>query len=112
MRHCSTTSISNAFKEDRGSCYSDHKGEEGGLEGDTIKVVTLMKKLTFNVTCSLLFGLYDEPMKEALFEDFSQAFKVVWSVPVDFPGTPYHRGIKSRSRIVDRVIPIRLPGLL
>ncbi|KAK1283620.1 hypothetical protein QJS10_CPB21g01613 [Acorus calamus] len=51
-------------------------------DGDTIKAVTLMKKVTFNVTCSLLFGLYDEPMKEALFEDFSQAFKGVWSVPV------------------------------
>ncbi|KAK1320040.1 hypothetical protein QJS10_CPA03g00937 [Acorus calamus] len=64
-------------------------------DGDTIKAVTLMKKLTFNVTCSLLFGLYDEPMKEALFEDFSQAFKGVWSVPVDFPG---HRIIGASNR--------------
>ncbi|XP_058111331.1 taxadiene 5-alpha hydroxylase-like [Magnolia sinica] len=73
---------------------------------DMIKAVPLLKDLTFNVSCSLLFGIHDECTKAALFEDFSEAFKAVWSIPINFPGTLFRRGIKARSRIDRRMLPI------
>ncbi|XP_021806903.1 taxadiene 5-alpha hydroxylase-like [Prunus avium] len=73
---------------------------------DTIKTVVTMKKLTFNIASSILFGIKDEHTKEVLFDDFSLAFKAVWSLPVNFPGTVYWRGLRARSRIVSRILPI------
>ena len=40
-----------------------------------------------------------------MFDDFSLAFKAVWSLPVNFPGTLYWRGLRARSRIVNRILP-------
>ncbi|KAF8397112.1 hypothetical protein HHK36_016019 [Tetracentron sinense] len=71
-----------------------------------IMAVTFMKKLTFHVACTILFGIHDEPTKEALFTDFSLAFKAIWSVPVNFPGTLFYQGMQARSRIIKRMLPI------
>ncbi|KAJ0969315.1 hypothetical protein J5N97_022192 [Dioscorea zingiberensis] len=71
---------------------------------DTIHIVPFMKKLTFNLTCSLLFGLHDEPTNEALFDDFSDLFKGLWSVPLNLPGTAFRRALRARSRIARRVV--------
>ncbi|XP_058110630.1 taxadiene 5-alpha hydroxylase-like [Magnolia sinica] len=75
-------------------------------EKDAIKIVPFMKDLMFNITCTLLFGLYDEHTKAALFEDFSEAMQASWSIPINFPGTIFWRGVKARSRIVERMAPI------
>ena len=75
-------------------------------ETDTIKAVTFMKKLTFTIAFNILFGIKDECTREALFEDFNLVLKAIWSLPVNFPGTVYWRGLKARSRIVDRILPI------
>ncbi|OWM77473.1 hypothetical protein CDL15_Pgr016870 [Punica granatum] len=80
---------------------------KAGEGGDTIvKAVVFMKKLTFNVACDILFGIKDESTEQALFDDFTMAFKAVWSLPINLPGTEFWRGIKARSRIVDRILPI------
>lgn len=73
---------------------------------DSVLIVPLMKRLTFNITCSLLFGLHDEPTNDALFEDFSHLFKGLWSVPLNLPGTAFRRALHARSNIVQRVTPI------
>lgn len=73
---------------------------------DTIKAVVTMKKLTFNIASSILFGIKDEHTRELLFADFSLSFKAVWSLPINFPGTVYWKGLRARSRIVNRILPI------
>ncbi|XP_058075357.1 taxadiene 5-alpha hydroxylase-like [Magnolia sinica] len=75
-------------------------------EEETIKLVPLLKVLTFDVSCSLLFGIHDKPTKEALFEDFATALRGVWSIPVNFPGTVFWRALRARSRIDKRLFPI------
>lgn len=75
-------------------------------EKDEILAVPFMKKVTFNLTCTLLFGLHDEPTKERLFDDFIQVLKGLWSLPIIIPGTTYHRALQARARIEKRVIPI------
>ncbi|OMO90111.1 Cytochrome P450 [Corchorus olitorius] len=64
---------------------------------DTIKIAPLMKKITFNVTCSIFFGLPDGKEKDELLEDFTLTVKGVWAIPLDFPGTTFHRAMKARS---------------
>ncbi|KAK9283796.1 hypothetical protein L1049_012049 [Liquidambar formosana] len=62
-------------------------------------MVTLMKKITFKVTCSLLFGLPEGKEKDALMEDFTTALKGIWAIPLDFPGTSFRKALQARGRI-------------
>eukprot|EP01018_Ginkgo_biloba_P016027 Gb_00982 [translate_table: standard] len=73
------------------------KGEE------SVKVVPLMKRLTFGVACSFLFSLEESEDREKLMEDFTIAFKGVLSLALDFPGTAFCRGLNARSRICKRL---------
>ena len=75
-------------------------------ENDTTFAVPFMKKIAFNLTSTLLFGLHDEPTKEVLSKDFTQTFKCLWSLPINILGTTYHRVIEARARIVKRMLPI------
>ncbi|KAJ9684018.1 hypothetical protein PVL29_016488 [Vitis rotundifolia] len=70
------------------------------LEGkDSVQMVGLMKKITFKVTCSLLFGLPDGKDTEELLEDFTTALKGAWTVPWDLPGTVFRKALQARGRI-------------
>jgi len=53
-------------------------------------------KVTFNLTCTLLLGLHDEPTKEALLEDFTNTMEGLWALPVNIPGTTYHKASSKR----------------
>ncbi|WVY95305.1 hypothetical protein V8G54_034393 [Vigna mungo] len=75
-------------------------------EKETMGVVVLMKKLSYDLSCNILFDIKDEHTREALFEDFTLAFKAIHSLPINFPGTTFWRGQRARARIVDRMIPI------
>ncbi|KAF9609582.1 hypothetical protein IFM89_017221 [Coptis chinensis] len=66
---------------------------------DSVQVVTMMKKVTFKVTCSLLFGLPEGKEKDALLEDFTIALKGAWAIPIDFPGTIFRQTCQTRDRI-------------
>ncbi|KAF6143064.1 hypothetical protein GIB67_041132 [Kingdonia uniflora] len=75
-------------------------------EKESIKAVDFMKKLTFDVTFTILFGIDGKSPKEAMFHDFDQIFKAVWSVPLNFPGTIFHQGLQARSRVISMILPI------
>ncbi|KAL5974790.1 hypothetical protein ACLOJK_031461 [Asimina triloba] len=76
------------------------------IGNDSIMVVPFLKELTFDLASSLLFGIYDQPTKDALFEDLSLVMKGVWSIPVNIPGTCYWRAIHARERINKLLLPI------
>ncbi|XP_061346462.1 taxoid 14-beta-hydroxylase-like [Gastrolobium bilobum] len=44
-------------------------------ENETIGIVVFMKKLAYDMACNILFDIKDEDTREALFEDFTIAFK-------------------------------------
>lgn len=73
---------------------------------ETIMAVMFLKKLTFNISCTILLGIHDEDTKQALLDDFFLTVKAIFSIPVNFPGTIFWRGMKARSRIVKRLLPI------
>ncbi|XP_059076548.1 taxadiene 5-alpha hydroxylase-like [Cryptomeria japonica] len=51
----------------------------------------------------LLFGLNDSEEIEILSQDFTEAFKALWSLPLDLPGTAFRSELKARSRICKRL---------
>ncbi|KAL4610920.1 hypothetical protein ACB092_08G087400 [Castanea dentata] len=75
-------------------------------EKDTIKAAFFMKKLTFTMACNILFGIRDEYTIEALFKEFASASKALWSLPINFPGTVYWKGLRARSSIANLSLPI------
>lgn len=75
-------------------------------EKETIGAVIFMKRLSYDMACNILFDIKDENTREALFEDFSIAFKAIHSLPINFPGTSFWRGQRARERIVDKILPV------
>ncbi|PIA38461.1 hypothetical protein AQUCO_02800283v1, partial [Aquilegia coerulea] len=73
---------------------------------ETIKAVDLMKLITFDISCTILFGIFDEPIKEGAILDLKIAFKAYWSIPLNFPGTTFKKGLNARARIIQTVLPI------
>lgn len=75
-------------------------------ENETIGFAVFLKRLSFDMACTILLGIQDEHIVDALFEDFGVAFKAFHSLPINFPGTTFWRGLRARARIVDRILPI------
>ncbi|CAO1941831.1 unnamed protein product [Urochloa humidicola] len=65
---------------------------------DTVTVMPLMKKLTFDIISLLLFGLQRGAVGEALAGDFAHLIDGVWSVPVDLPFTAFRRSLRASAR--------------
>ncbi|CAK9133701.1 unnamed protein product [Ilex paraguariensis] len=66
---------------------------------DSVQGVTLMKTVTFKVTCSLLFGLAEGKEKDALLNDFMFTIRGAWAIPLDVPGTIFRKAMQARRRI-------------
>ncbi|GJN11600.1 hypothetical protein PR202_ga29801 [Eleusine coracana subsp. coracana] len=64
----------------------------------TVIVLPLMKRLTFDIITSLLFGLERGPVRDALAGDFEHVVEGVWSVPVDLPFTAFRRSLRASAR--------------
>ncbi|KAL4189962.1 hypothetical protein AMTRI_Chr08g209630 [Amborella trichopoda] len=74
---------------------------EREFEGkDSVHAVPIMKRLALRLTCALLFGIADEEWDEdAMVQEFTDAIRAAWTVPIDFPGTTFRRGLKARAKI-------------
>ncbi|CAL2254604.1 unnamed protein product [Prunus armeniaca] len=68
-----------------------------------VKALPLMKILTFNIMCSLLFGLEQGTRRDELVECFQQMIEGMWSVPVNFPFTRYNRSLKASRRVQNMI---------
>ncbi|KAG4989477.1 hypothetical protein JHK85_032460 [Glycine max] len=68
--------------------------------------MVFVKKLSYEIACNVLYDIKDEHTREAMFVDFTLAFKAIHSLPINLPGTTFWRGQRARARIVDRMIPI------
>ncbi|CAL5086409.1 unnamed protein product [Urochloa decumbens] len=65
---------------------------------DTVTVMPLMKRLTFDIISSLLFGLGRGPVRDALAGDFAHLMGGMWAVPVDLPFTAFRRSLRASAR--------------
>ncbi|KAJ1389583.1 Cytochrome P450 [Sesbania bispinosa] len=64
-----------------------------------VKVLPLMKTLTFNIICSLLFGLERGKQRDQFLTSFQAMIEGMWSVPVNMPFTRYNRSLRASARI-------------
>ncbi|TVU38840.1 hypothetical protein EJB05_12232, partial [Eragrostis curvula] len=79
-----------------------HVGESWAMDGTgrrrTVTVMPLMKRLTFDIISSLLFGLEEGVVRDALAGDFARVMEGMWSVPVNLPFTAFSRSLKASAR--------------
>lgn len=68
-----------------------------------VKVLPLMKTLTFNIICSLLFGLERGKQRDQFLALFQAMIEGMWSVPFNVPFTRYNRSLKASARIQNLV---------
>ncbi|XP_015973365.1 taxadiene 5-alpha hydroxylase [Arachis duranensis] len=64
-----------------------------------VKVLPLMKTLTFNIICSLLFGLEPGKQRDNFLGSFHTMIKGMWSIPINLPFTRYNRSLRASARI-------------
>ncbi|GLJ25730.1 hypothetical protein SUGI_0492610 [Cryptomeria japonica] len=70
---------------------------------ESITVMPLMNKLTFQVACDLFFSLNDSGERDKLALEFGNAVKGIWFTPLDLPGTTYRRAFEARSRVKKQI---------
>jgi cytochrome P450 len=62
-----------------------------------------MKTLTFDIICSLLFGLGQGARKDKFVACFQEMIAGIWSIPIDLPFTRYNRSLRARTRVQNMV---------
>lgn len=58
-----------------------------------------MKTLTFNIICSLLFGVERGKQRDQFLDSFQEMIQGMWSVPINVPFTRYNRSLRASARI-------------
>ncbi|CAJ1971381.1 unnamed protein product [Sphenostylis stenocarpa] len=64
-----------------------------------VKVLPLTKALTFNIICSLLFGLESGKQRDQFLDFFQAMIEGMWSIPINVPFTRYNRSLRASARI-------------
>ncbi|XP_022879967.1 cytochrome P450 716B1-like [Olea europaea var. sylvestris] len=64
-----------------------------------ITVLPLMKTLTFNIICTLLFGVERGARRDKLVQYFQEILEGLWSIPINFPLTRFNRGLKASAKV-------------
>lgn len=67
------------------------------------QVLPLTKILTFNIICSLLFGLEHGAWRDRFLDNFNEIIRGMWSVPVNLPFTRYNRSLRASARVQNLV---------
>ncbi|GLJ55450.1 hypothetical protein SUGI_1190660 [Cryptomeria japonica] len=80
-----------------------------------VEAFHLIKHGMFAVACSLFVSMRDEVQQRELYILFKRVVEGIVQIPLDFPGTPYHRGLAARKQIhkvLQKVIDKRREDLL
>ncbi|KAF2288749.1 hypothetical protein GH714_012229 [Hevea brasiliensis] len=64
-----------------------------------VTVLPLMKTLTFNIICTLLFGIERGARRDKLVDLFQEMIAGMWSIPINLPFTRYTRSIHSSKSV-------------
>jgi cytochrome P450 len=62
-----------------------------------------MKTLTFNIICSLLFGVERGARRDKFVACFQEMVVGMWSVPVNLPFTRYNRGLRASATVQNMI---------
>ncbi|PWA41899.1 cytochrome P450 [Artemisia annua] len=65
-----------------------------------VQVQPLLKTLTFNVICSLVFGIERGPKRDQFLPPFKDMIRSFTAISVNLPFTQFNRGLKARKKVV------------
>ncbi|XP_019177664.1 PREDICTED: beta-amyrin 28-oxidase-like [Ipomoea nil] len=71
-----------------------------------VKAYDLSKKYTFALGCKLLVSVEDPDHVKKLSDRYVMVTSGMFSVPVDFPGTAYHRALKGGRMVCEEILKI------
>ncbi|KAF8370008.1 hypothetical protein HHK36_031960 [Tetracentron sinense] len=71
---------------------------------EKVTVLPLMKMLTFNIICSLLFGVERGAKRERFVEYFQEMIEGMWAVPVNLPFTTFSRSLRASAKVQNMVM--------
>ena len=57
-----------------------------------------MKTLTFDIICSLLFGIEEGTTRKSIIECFKTMVDGIWSIPINLPFTRYNHSLKASAK--------------
>ncbi|GFZ04915.1 hypothetical protein Acr_17g0004870 [Actinidia rufa] len=63
-----------------------------------VTVLPLMKTLTFNIICSLLFGVERGGRRDELVNCFQKMMEGMWSIPINLPFTRYNQSLRASAQ--------------
>lgn len=86
-------------KFDKMLCQRLKKLEE---HGKSFVVLDFNMKIAFDAMCEMLISMTEESMLQQIERDCTDVSNAMLSFPVMIPGTRYYRGIKARSRLMER----------
>ncbi|XP_030523849.1 abscisic acid 8'-hydroxylase 1-like isoform X2 [Rhodamnia argentea] len=86
-------------KFDKMLCQRLKKLEE---HGKSFVVLDFNMKIAFDAMCKMLMSVTEEPMLQQIERDCTDVSNAMLSFPVMIPGTRYYKGIKARSRLMER----------
>nr|UHB15525.1 cytochrome P450 [Paris polyphylla] len=72
----------------------------------TVTVLPLMKRLTFDIISSLIFGLEKGPIRERLGSHFQEMIEGMWAVPVNLPLTRFNKSLKASRKAREVIVEI------
>jgi cytochrome P450 len=75
-----------------------HLGENWSGGRTTVTVLPLMKRLTFDILCALLFGLETGAVRDALSDELERMFDGMLAIPVNLPFTAFRRSLGAGRR--------------
>ncbi|KAL3503482.1 hypothetical protein ACH5RR_037931 [Cinchona calisaya] len=64
-----------------------------------VKVLPLMKRLTFDIVCSLLFGVERGARRDQYLQHFQKMIAGMWSIPVNLPFTRFNNSLKASAKV-------------
>ncbi|KAL0353631.1 UNVERIFIED_CONTAM: cytochrome [Sesamum angustifolium] len=64
-----------------------------------VAVLPLMRTLTFNIICSLIFGVERGARRDSFIQNFQHIMGGVWSFPVNLPFTRFNRSLKASAEV-------------
>ncbi|KAL3508501.1 hypothetical protein ACH5RR_027902 [Cinchona calisaya] len=63
------------------------------------QILPLMKTLTFNIICSLIFGIEPGAERDQYVQNFQKMIEGMWSVPINIPFTRFNQGLKGSAMV-------------
>ncbi|XP_051135311.1 cytochrome P450 716B1-like [Andrographis paniculata] len=66
---------------------------------ETVTVLPLMKTLTFDIICTILFGVERGAIRDALVEYFQQMIAGMWTLPINMPFTRFNRSLRAAAKV-------------